>query len=191
MMAGMEHEVAPPDRPLNDGFVTLRVPAPSDIDAIAEYARREAGLDDTWLPYVPGPPAERGGLVVADWLRGWNGQPSHNGPALLLTIPATPEPVGMVMVGARAGGVELAVGVAPPWRGQGLATRALRLTATWLIRDRGIQEVELRISRDHAVSKRVAVRAGFDLAGTVRQVIEATSQGYDDLRYDFRPREGT
>jgi len=54
--------------------------------------------------------------------------------------------VGFVCGGA--GTIELVLSVAPPWRGQGLATRAVVLAAGWLTRERGTDVVEFRAGRD-------------------------------------------
>jgi hypothetical protein len=49
--------------------------------------------------------------------------------------------IGFVCRGA--GTIGLVHGVAPCWRGQGLATRAVLLAVAWLIRERGAEVVEL------------------------------------------------
>jgi len=88
-------------------------------------------------------PARRGSAalwMVADWLAGWAGEDSYDGPVLLLTIAPSPWPAGMVgFVCQGAGTIGLVPGVAPSCRGQGLATRAVLLAAGWLIRERGAE----------------------------------------------------
>ena len=182
--------LAPPESPLTDGIIALRVPSRADIDALVEYAERPSGLDVTWLPVVPGAPYERLRWVVEDWIKGWAGLESFNGPALLLTVPDTSRFVGQVGFGSRGSDVvELVYGVAPEQRGRGLATRAVVLATSWLLRDRGVREVELRIGRAHRESQRVAEKAGFRLSGSVRDVVNGTGETFDDLRYvcDLKP----
>ena len=90
------------------------------------------------------------------------------------------------MVGFVCGGtgtIELVLTVAPSWRGQGLATRAVLLAAGWLIRERGAEVVQLRAGRDSPACQRIAVKSGFSLAGTVSSLVEATGKIVDDLRY--------
>ena len=82
-----------------------------------------------------------------------------------------------------AGTIGLVLGVAPSWRGQGLATRALVLAVGWLIRERGADVVELRAGRDSPACQRIAVKSGFSLAGTVSSAVEATGTAVEDLRY--------
>jgi RimJ/RimL family protein N-acetyltransferase len=122
--------------------------------------------------------------MVADWLAGWAGDGSYDGPALLLTIPPSPEPTGMVGFVCRgAGTIGLVHGVAPSWRGQGLATRAVLLAAGWLIRERGAEVAELQVGRDSPGCQRIAVKSGFPLAGTVSSAVEATGKVAEGLRY--------
>ena len=111
----------PPQGVLTDGVVTLRVPSAEDVDAFAGYAAGyDGGLGEAWLPLpYAGASRERCLWMVADWLAGWAGEGSYKGPALLLTIAASPWPVGMVgFVCGGAGTIELVLSVAPSWQGQ-------------------------------------------------------------------------
>ncbi len=176
----------PPQGVLTDGVASLRAPLAGDADAFVRYAAgHDGGLGGAWLPLpYAGASRERCLWMVADWLDGWAGEGSNRGPALLLTIAQSPEPVGMVgFVGGSAGTIELALSVAPSWRGQGLATRAVMLAVGWLARERGTDVVELRAGRDSPACQRVAVKSGFSLAGTVTSVVEATGTVVEDLRY--------
>jgi len=176
----------PPEGVLTDGVVSLRVPSAGDADAFVGYAAgHDGGLGKGWLPSLyAGASMERCLWTVADWLAGWAGEESYDGPALLLTIPPSPWPVGMVGFACRgAGTIGLVLGVAPSWRGQGLATRALVLALGWLIRERGADVVELRAGRDSPACQRIAVKSGFSLAGTVSSAVEATGTAVEDLRY--------
>ena len=176
----------PPQGVLTDGLVSLRVPSVRDVDAFVSYAAGQGGgLGGAWLPLpYAGASRERCLWMVADWLAGWAGEGSYKGPALLLTVAQSPGPVGMVgFVCGGAGTIELVLSVAPSWRGQGLATRAVVLAAGWLIRERGADVVELRAGRDSPACQRIAVKSGFFLAGIVSSVVEATGTVVEDLRY--------
>src|SRR5690242_3625568 len=87
--------MAAPDARLSDGVVTLRLPAADagDIDALARYCEREEGLQDFWLPLLPGGSPR---ASVRDWLDGWEGLPSHNGPVLVVIIPESEDFIGVV-----------------------------------------------------------------------------------------------
>jgi RimJ/RimL family protein N-acetyltransferase len=179
-------QLRPPEGVLTDGVVSLRVPSAGDADAFVGYAAgKDGGLGGAWLPSLyAGASRERCLWTVADWLAGWAGEESYDGPALLLTIPPNPEPVGMVGFVCRgAGTIGLVLGVAPSWRGQGLATRAVVLAVGWLIRDRGADVVEFRVGRDCPACQRIAVKSGFSLAGTVSSVVEAPGTVVEDSRY--------
>ena len=74
-------------------------------------------------------------------------------------------------------------GIAPLWRGQGLASRAVRLAARWALSLPGVAAVELRIDQDMPISQRVAEDAGFAVAGTITQFVPGIGETFEDLRY--------
>lgn len=171
-----------PTEPLTDGVVTLRPPSvdAGDIDAVTSYVEGEQ-LDGGWLSEIP---LVTAGQLVADWLEAWAGRPSRNGPTFVVTVLAAPRFVGIVGMGEReAGAVEMIYGIAPRWRGQGLASRAARLGAQWVASQPGVRSVEVRIDQDETASQHVAVNAGFVLAGTVSQFVPGTGETFEDLRY--------
>jgi RimJ/RimL family protein N-acetyltransferase len=151
---------------LTDGVVELRLPSPDagDITAINQYVDDEQ-LDGGWLPDIPLMPAQR---VLGDWLDGWSGRPSHNGPAFVVTVPDEPRFIGVVGVAERDdGAVQMSYGTAPGWRGRGLASRATRLAAQWAARQPSVHTVEARFEEGDRASERVAVNAGFVLAESI------------------------
>jgi RimJ/RimL family protein N-acetyltransferase len=176
-----------PDRPLTDGVVTLRLPslAAGDVEAVRAYIEHDQ-LDGIWLPGIPLVPA---GQAVADWLAGWAGRPSRDGPAFVVSIPEDPRFIGHVNFTDRAAGaVELGYGIAPQWRGRGLASRAARIAAHWAASLPGVTIVELRIDQDHQASQHVAANAGFVPAGTISQFLPGTGKTFEDLRYVLKQR---
>jgi len=188
----MRWELAAPEQPLSDGAVTLRVPAVEDEAAIDVHVRRAGGLDQGWLQLSTASPSNRGRWIVQDWLNGWARLSSHNGPALVLTVVGAPELVGMLGLGMlKPDVVEVVYGVAPEWRGRGLATRAARLVAEWLVCDRSVREVELRIGPGHVESQRVAAGAGFALVGAVQHVVERSGEICEDLRFVYASARST
>jgi len=171
-----------PAEPLTDGVVTLRLPSPAagDIDTIRWYVDQEQ-LDGVWLPAIPMIPAEQ---AIGDWLDGWAGRPSRDGPVLVVTIAQELRFIGVVGLGDRGEGtVELVYGIAPRWRGRGLASRATQLAARWALSLPGVTTVELRIDQHHTASQHVASNAGFTQAGTIAQFVPGTGQTFEDLRY--------
>jgi RimJ/RimL family protein N-acetyltransferase len=171
-----------PAQPLTDGVVTLRLPSPAagDIDAVRGYIDQEQ-LDGGWLPEIPLVTAEQ---AVSDWLDAWAGCPCRTGPTFVVTIPDERRFIGIVgLTGRGEGVVEMIYGIAPRWRGRGLASRAVRLAARWALTLPGVTTVELRIDQDHTASQHVAANAGFAVAGTVTQFVPGTGQTFEDLRY--------
>ena len=87
------------------------------------------------------------------------------------------------MVDRGEGAIEMIYGIAPGWRGRGLASRAVRLAARWALSQPGVTTVELRIDQDMMICQHVAANAGFIPAGTVTQVVAGTGATFEDLRY--------
>ncbi|HYK66688.1 MAG TPA: GNAT family N-acetyltransferase [Streptosporangiaceae bacterium] len=155
-----------PASSLTDGVVQLRLPSPDagDVTTINTYVEKKE-LDGGWLPDVPLVTGER---LVEDWLNGWAGHDSHNGPAFVVTVPDEPGFVGVVGVAERDDGAfDVSYGTAPGWRGRGLASRATRLAAQWVARQPSVRCVEARIGPDERAGERVAVKAGFVLAESI------------------------
>jgi RimJ/RimL family protein N-acetyltransferase len=157
-----------PESSLTDGVVELRLPSPDagDITTINRYVENEQ-LDGGWLPDVP---LVTGEQLVGDWLDGWAGHGSRNGPAFVVTLADEPGFVGVVGMAERDdddGAFDVSYGTAPGWRGRGLASRATRLAAQWVARQPSVHCVEARIGPDQRAGERVAVKAGFELAGSI------------------------
>jgi RimJ/RimL family protein N-acetyltransferase len=171
-----------PAQPLTDGVVMLRMPsvAAGDVDAVLSYIEQEQ-LEGGWLPEIPLVTAEQ---VIGDWVDAWAARPSRNGPTFVVAIAGEPWFIGIVGLGDRGGGiVEMIFGIAPRWRGRGLASRAVRLAAHWAASQPGVIAVELRIDQDMLECQRVAANAGFVVAGTVIQFVPSTGETFEDLRY--------
>lgn len=166
---------------LTDDVVTLRLPSPDagDVATVDNYVQDQQ-LDGAWLPDVP---LVTGAQLVADWLDGWAGRPSRNGPAFVVTVPEHSSFIGVVGMNERGDGiVEIAYGIAPRWRGRGLASQAVRLGSRWVASQSGVHRVEARIGQDDRAGERVAVNAGFELAEAISP-IRGSGQVSDDLLY--------
>jgi RimJ/RimL family protein N-acetyltransferase len=175
----------PPSTPLSDGVVTLRLPAAEDVARLAYYGSDEALLEGIWVsgggpravdPFVWA--AER----LEEYKAGWTPKGGIHGGALV--IDAAPPFVGLVYFRPVAPGVvELSYGIAPPYRGRCIATRAIRLAAGWALDEGGFSRVELRIPESHLASRRVAEKAGFKFERHFETFIEATGVSAMDLLY--------
>lgn len=173
----------PPSGPLTDGVVTLRVPTADDVERFVRYGSDDALLEGIW---IVGP---RGGNVcewaeelVSELRAGWTEAGGIHGGGLVID---EGEPcvgtIDFVPRGDRI--VELTYGVAPPYRGRGIASRAARLAADWALTEGAFDRVELRIGEKHAVSRRVADNAGFRFVESFETFVEGTGRTHIDVLY--------
>ena len=70
----------------------------------------------------------------------------------------------------EAATAELGYVVAPPARGRGVATEALRQLTAWAFSEQDMQRLELLISVENAASKRVAEHCGYVREGVLRSL---------------------
>lgn len=161
---------APPDPPLTDGVVALRQWTDTDVPALL------AALNDEmlarWLDQLPQPYTDADARAyVAFGRRGWRSE-EHETPFAIADA-ATDEPLGSLGVrwaDELEGVAELGYWVGRDARGRGVATRATRLVARWVLADVGFERLELRADPQNVASCRVAERAGFTLDGTLRSI---------------------
>jgi RimJ/RimL family protein N-acetyltransferase len=178
---------AAPRHRLADDQIELRLPEPPDAAVLHGYASQPAGLDGAWVPLARGASLVDCEALVGDWLAGWHNQRSFHGPALVIVAAGEPALTGQVGLGDRGDRVvELVYGVAPAHRDRGHATRAVRLTARWLLDEGHADLVELRIDQANSASQRVAAAVGFAAAGTLQSKVPATAETYTDLRFVMR-----
>lgn len=177
--------LAAPAGTLADHVVTLRLPSPDagDVTTVASYVHDEQ-LEGGWLPDVPLVTAQE---LVTDWLEAWAGRPSRTGPAFVVTVAEHPRFIGVVSMAKHDDeAVGISYGIAPRWRGRGLASHAARLAALWASCQPDVNRVEARISQGDRASERVAVNAGFELADPVPPTM-GTGQPEADLLYVLTP----
>jgi signal transduction histidine kinase/RimJ/RimL family protein N-acetyltransferase len=170
----------PPEPPLSDDEVVLRLPRPDDAPAIAA-----ACVDPDiarWIPVpVPYTPEDAVAFLEAA-ADGW-----RTGLELAFAIEerATATLVGMISLqaGATASRAALGYWLAPPVRGRGLATRAVRLLAAWAFEDPGLERLELMTLVGNDASGRVALRAGFRREGILRRYLPFRDRNVDAVMY--------
>jgi RimJ/RimL family protein N-acetyltransferase len=175
----------PPSGHISDGVVKLRLPTVEDIARLASYGSDQSLLEGIWVsrcgPGVTDPfvwAAQR----LAEFDAGWTPHGGLHGGALV--IDELQPFVGLVYFGPVAPRVvELSYGIAPPARGRGIATRAVRLAAEWALNGGGFSRVELRIPQSHVASRRVAEKTGFRFEERFETFIEATGDTAIDVLY--------
>lgn len=165
----MHRPTSPPDPPLADGVVALRRWTDADAPAIARICSDEELV--RWLAALPSPYTEDDARAwIAHGDAGWRGEHDHT--PFGVVDAATGAVVGSIGVGWQEENETAEVGywVAPEARGRGVATRATRLVARWVLGDLGFERLQLQADPLNVASCRVAERAGFRLEGTKRSV---------------------
>lgn len=152
-----------PGSRLDDGTVVL-VPL-----RVSDAADHFAGEDAALVRWLNGGPGSLEGVrdhlqrVERDW-RG-EGEPIYSfairdarSDVLMGTLDLQLE-----QPATRPGQANLAYGLYAPWRGRGIATRAVRLGCTFLAEHTEITGALIRTAADNPASAAVAVRCGFTL----------------------------
>lgn len=162
---------------LEGEYWKLRPASTGDVDSIQRHGDHP---DSSWLG-VPSPcPRGRAEEVVRELGRGWSGS---FGLGRLVVAKADGAIIGLVSMQRRASScIEICYGVAPAWRGRGLATELLLGLTTYVIEvAQWTTRVELVIDPSNAASQRVAVKAGYRPDGRRQGVVEGTGDRFDDL----------
>jgi len=177
----------PPDPPLADEAVLLRVPREDDATAIAaacadpEVAR--------WIPVpVPYTLADARAFLELAAL-GWA---DGDHATFVIEDRSTGLLAGMLGLdpGAVPGRASVGYWLAPGDRGRGLATRAVRLVAGWAFADPRLERLELMTLVGNDASGRVALRAGFRREGILRHYLPFRGTTVDAVMYAMIRDEG-
>ena len=172
--------------PLSDGDVVLRLPNDRDIEAIAAYGQNPEIEESGWLPIPVCCPREVAARTVQEFLRGWHGR-GRFGRTFVIAPAAAPDLLGVVHLVSKGNSTgEIAYGVAPEHRRQGLATRAVCLVTTWAFADLGLTRLEICVTARgvHGIaSQRVAEKAGFVYEGIRRSRLPMTGVEVEDRLY--------
>jgi RimJ/RimL family protein N-acetyltransferase len=160
--------ILPPEPPLSDGVVTLRLwGEPGDVEAITAACNDRAIAE--FLDLIPSPYTRADARAYIRLCReGWADGTLTN---FAITDAETGEAVGSVgvrWVEPDQGVAEVGYWVAPGARGQRVCTRAVRLVSRWVIADQGAERLQLRADRLNPASRKVAVNAGFTEEGVLR-----------------------
>jgi RimJ/RimL family protein N-acetyltransferase len=162
--------LTPPEPPLHDEVVALRPWRADDAPAVAAAIDGDPEIG-AWLDQVPQPYGlEDAHVYIAACRQGWRDGTSAN---FAVVDPADGRLLGSL--GLRFSDLPRGVAEAGYWvtreaRGRGVATRALRLAARWLLGRPGIERIQLRADALNVPSQRVAEKAGFTREGVLRSV---------------------
>lgn len=179
-------DLRPPEPPLSDGVVTLRVPDP-ERDAASLRHSDDAAI----VRWILGGPSQVTDpvTVIAQQRDGWRG-----GANAVFSVYAEghDERVGLtrVMFGLVEpfGFAEIGYILFPHGRGRGYATRTVRLAADWVFR-LGLGRLQARTSLDNVASERVLERVGFQREGVARSgfVLPVSGEWIDTTMWSLLP----
>jgi RimJ/RimL family protein N-acetyltransferase len=182
-------ELAPPDPPLSDGVVTLRLP---DVERDIRTAMAISEDPEIQRRIFGGRPQGDPRAALEGQLEMW-----RNRTDAVFSIDAVghEERVGLLRVLFGLvnpfGFAELGYSLLPEGRGRGYATRAVRLAADWVFDELGIGRVQARTSIDNTASERVLERAGFQREGIARAgwVMPVTGERPDVTMWSLLPSD--
>lgn len=186
MLVGLK----PPEPPLTDGVVTLRVPDEARDSAVAleppdaETVRWIFGQPPRESP----DPATELARYREWWSAGTNaffsvdavGHKRRVGVARVMFGLA--DPFRLAEVGYR---------FRPEGRGHGYATRAVGLLARWVLDDLGLDRLQARTHPDNVASQRVLERVGFQREGVARAggLYFVSGERFDCVMWSLLPGE--
>jgi RimJ/RimL family protein N-acetyltransferase len=158
--------VPKPDRPLTDGVVSLRSWEIADAPAM-----HRVFLDEEMYRWTDADPEETvehfEGAIQRGWLRQEAGERSCF--AILDAAGAVIGAIDLMLADFERGEIGYALG---SWaRGQGFATRAVRLLGDWAFEATDVARLELPIPVGNVASRAVAERAGFEFEGVLRSYL--------------------
>ena len=183
-------KIEPPDPSLQDGVVLLRPWTEQDVPAIAAACNEEEIA--LWLDQVPQPYSEKDAReYVASTRRGWREGTASSFAIVDLESQEAVGSIGVHWLDREQRVAEVGYWVAREARGRGLASRALRLVAGWVLRDCGLERLQLRADVLNAPSQKVAEKAGFRREGVLRSSRFSARQGrrVDFAMYSLLPGE--
>ena len=186
MLAGLQ----PPDPPLSDGVVTLRVPDPvRDAPSLERFAA-DAEIA-RWI--FGGTPAAVDPRDVFDkqlamWERGSDAVFSIDVEGRSERIGVTRALFGLL---DPFGFAEIGYYLLADARGQGYASRTVRLLAGWLLDDLHIGRIQARVHTENVASQRVLERVGFRREGIARSafVLPVSRERHDCVMFSLLPGE--
>ena len=179
----------PPEPPLADALVALRLWGGGDAAAIAE------AFQDPEIHRFSWPRSEPYTLADAHrYLRECDASRAA-GRGLELAVTAAGgegAPIGGVAlydVERDQDRASLGYWVAPAARGRGVATHAARLLARWAFAELGLARIELTCGPDNAASQAVAARCGFVREGLLRSHLRFKDGRRDTVVFGLLPHD--
>jgi RimJ/RimL family protein N-acetyltransferase len=172
---------APPDPPLSDGRIRLRLPIATDERAVFK-ACQDPEIQ-RWVP-IPVPYRRE---HVHDWIAaaesGWS-EGRHG--ALAIADASTDTFLGAIGLGPiEEHRASIGYWVVPAERGRGIATDAVRLLGRWALLRLSLRRLELYHFVGNDVSGHVAEKVGFRREGVLRAYVMMRGEPRDCVMYSL------
>ena len=170
---------------LSDGVVSLRLLAESDLPGVIE------AVGDPLIPRYTTVPDPYGEREARQWQRS-SSQGIAAGTDLATVIVDADDgqllgAVGLHGLGTASGRCSAGYWLAATARGNGLATRALRLLCRYAFTELAVARIELWIEPENTASLAVAERVGFEREGLMRSFMPIREVRRDMLMYSLLP----
>jgi RimJ/RimL family protein N-acetyltransferase len=175
----------PPERPIREGEIVLRMRRDEDVPLIAEASHdpeTRRRLNDE--PLTPDRQSESVSRTEEQWRTG-------TGAPFVIADAADDRPLGLLNLqfGDDDEAAGLAVSVFPEARGRGVASKALRLGATWGLRELRLQRVFAEAAADNQASIRAIEKAGFQREGVLRAHCKTHGRRHDCVMFSLLPQD--
>ena len=170
-----QHILARPTTPLSGGGVLLRLPQVPDAAALYTYGQEPDVAQTRWLPLRLGCSHAEARRVIRVFQQGWA---SPCGLTLVVTVPPSATLCGVIhlTVPEPACG-EIGYGIAPAYRGRGVATGAVRLLTAWALAELGFNRLKICVTARSAWPRRPALsRRGYAARSLRRRDVPTPTQ---------------
>jgi ribosomal-protein-alanine N-acetyltransferase len=173
---------------LSDGVITLRPPGEADVPAIV------AACQDPQIPRytrVPSPYTDDDGRAFIG--RGEDLRRSGIGLSLLVfdREDSLLGSIGLTSIDGENRRAEIGYWVAAPARGQGVATRAVRLLSHWAFETLALERLTIHTDPENEASRAVAEAAGFIPEGVLHGWLNVKGIQRDALVHRLLRSEAT
>jgi RimJ/RimL family protein N-acetyltransferase len=157
----------------------------ADVPVIAEASgdpETQRRLDDE--PLTPDRQRDSVSRAQEQWRTG-------SGTPFVIADATDDRPLGLLNLqfGEDEEAAGLAVSVFPQARGRGVASKALRLGATWGLRELGLCRVFAEAAVDNPASIRAIEKAGFQREGILRAHCKTHGQRHDCVMFSLVPQD--
>ena len=157
----------------------------ADVPVIAEASHdpeTRQHLDDE--PFTPDRQRDSVARAQEQWRAG-------TGAPFVIADAADDRPLGLfnLQFGEDEEVAGVAVSVFPQARGQGVAAKALRLGATWGLRQLGLHRVFAEAAADNGASIRAIEKAGFQREGILRAHCKTQGRRHDCVMFSLLLRD--